>query len=168
MKLCTVRTLLAASALCLGTAAFCADVETDPSWTKAADNKIYAQTLANEVIASNAELLVIGIHATKPGTKDERMIASNLDRIGKMDDDDDKAGAVDGKTVLAPNLKEPNKFEVLIPLHDTAGDIIGAIGLVFKYKAGDNQVKILSKATKIRDGLAAKLAGIDDLFKAAE
>jgi hypothetical protein len=168
MKTNSLRLLIAASALSLGAAAFCADPETDPSWTKAADNKIFAQTLANEVMAGNADLLVIGIHASKPGSKDERMIASNLDRIGKIDDDDDKAGAVDGKTVLAPNLKEPNKFEVLIPMHNTAGDIIGAIGLVFKYKAGDSQVKLLGKATKIRDGLAAKLPTADDLFKPAE
>ena len=168
MKTNPLRFLIAASALSLGAAAFCADPVSDPTWTKAADNKIYAQTLANEVMAANPELLVIGIHATKPGTKDEKMIASNLDRIGKMDDDDDKAGAVDGKTVLAPNLKEPQKFEVLIPMHNTGGDIIGAIGLVFKYQKGDSQVKLLGKATKIRDGLARKLPSADDLFKPAE
>src|SRR6202011_2124119 len=56
---------------------------------KAADNAIYAQTLANEVMASHPELVVIGLHALKPGSKEETMIASNLDRIGKKDDEDD-------------------------------------------------------------------------------
>jgi hypothetical protein len=116
-------------------------------------------------MASNPELLVVGIHCDRPGTQDERMIASNLDRINKVDDDDDKAGAVDGKTVLAPNLSDPTKFEVLIPMLDASGNRIGAIGLVFKYKQGDNQVEILKKATEIRDGIAQKVSSAGDLFK---
>src|ERR1700730_2931134 len=78
---------------------------------KAADNAIYAQPLANEVMASHPELVVVGLHALKPGNKDETMIASNLDRIGKNDDEDDLAVAHERKTILAPNMKDPTKFE---------------------------------------------------------
>src|SRR5260370_30624314 len=79
---------------------------------KAADNAIYAQTLANEVMASHPELVVIGLHALKPGNKEETMIASNLDRIGKKDDEDDLPVSHRRKTNLAPNIKDPTKVEM--------------------------------------------------------
>src|SRR5262249_45240978 len=95
-------------------------------WTKAADNAIYAQTLVNEVMASHPELVVVGMHARAPGKKQETMIASNLDRIGKEDDEDDLAVAHERKTILAPNLKDPGKFEVAVPLQDASGKVIGS------------------------------------------
>jgi hypothetical protein len=161
LKIILLSAFLTGSQFCFG-----ADEPSDPSWKKAADNKIFAQTLADGALKSHSDVLVVGIHSNLPGTKDERMIACTLDRVGKVDDDDDKAGAVDGKTVLAPNQTEPEKFEILMPLKDRAGDRIGAVAFVFKYKKGDDEVKLLSKATKIRDGFAAKLNSGEDLFKA--
>lgn len=145
--------------------ALAADEPTDPSWRKAADNHIFAQQLVNDELRRSSDLLVIGIHADLPGTKDERMIACNLGRVGKVDDDDDKAGAIDGKTVLAPNPEDPGRFEILIPLHDKAGDRIGAIGLVFKYHAGESLVHLLKRAIEVRDGFARRLNSADDLFR---
>ena len=132
---------------------------------KAADNKIFAQTIVNDVMAAHSELVVIGLHTIAPGAKDETMIATNLDRIGKKDDDDDIAVATERKTICAPNLKDPTRFEVQVPMMDKAGDVIGAIGLVFKYKAGDDEVALHKKALKIRAEIAARLASKDDLFK---
>src|SRR5882724_12989314 len=104
------------------TPAFAAETNPDmANWTKAADNKVYAQQLVNQTMAAHPELLVIGMHATKPGATEQRMIASNLDRIGKHDDDDDIGVATEHKTICAPNLKETFKFEVLMPLKDATG-----------------------------------------------
>ena len=139
------------------------------AWKKAADNKIYAQKLVNELMAANSDLLVIGLHATQPGASEQTMIASNLDRVGKKDDDDDKAVSVEHKMILAPNMKEPNKFEVQVWLKDASGkQLTAAAGFVFKYKAGDDEVKFLIKALKLRDELAAKTPRFEDLFKPTE
>ena len=136
------------------------------TWRKAADNKIYAQKLVNETMAAHPELLVLGLHATAPGQSDQRMIASNLDRIGKKDDDDDVGVATEHKTICAPNLKETFKFEVLMPMKDARGEVLNAaIGFVFKYKAGDDEVKMHARAVAIRDELAAKLPSFDALFR---
>src|SRR3977135_4496104 len=67
---------------------------------KAANNAIYAQSLVNDQMTRHPELLVIGMHASKPGVKASTMIASNLDRIGKADDEDDLAVAHQGKANL--------------------------------------------------------------------
>lgn len=139
------------------------------TWRKAADNRIYAQELVNETMAAHPELLVIGMHATKPGAKEQRMVASNLDRIGKQDDDDDIGVATEHKTICAPNLKETFKFEVLMPMKDASGQVLNAaIGFVFKYKAGDDEVKMHAKAVAIRDALAAHIPNIDALFAPVE
>ena len=138
------------------------------TWTKAADNKIYAQRLVNEVMAAHPELLVVGFHAIAPGTKEQKMIATNLDRVGKKDDDDDIAVFAERKTILVPNAKEPNKFEVQIPMKDAAGNIIGAYGFVYRYSAGDDEVAMLGKATALRNALAKKIPNHAALFAPAK
>lgn len=139
----------------------------DPALGKAADNHILAQTVVNSVMARHPELVVVGLHATAPGAAHETMIASNLDRIGKLDDDDDIAVATEHKTILAPNVKEPNKFEVQVPLLDAAGRFIGAAGLVFRYQAGDDQLVLHREALAIRDEMAAQFRDAAALFAPA-
>lgn len=166
MKIYPRLVILSSLLLGLSLPAFAAETVSEPTWGKAADNKIYAQQLVNELMAKYPELVVVGLHATVPGAKTETMIATNLDRVGKQDDDDDIAVAQEHKTVLAPNMKDPHKFEVQVPLKDTAGNFIGgAAGFVFKYNAGDDEVKLHIKALAIRDELARKTPDLAALLK---
>jgi hypothetical protein len=134
---------------------------------KAADNAIFAQTLVNEQMSKHPELLVLGMHAPEPGAKESHMIASNLDRIGKEDDEDDLAVAKERKTILAPNMKEPDKFEVAVPLKDSSGKVIGSLSTVFKYAPGDDELKMHQAALAIRDEVARKIPNVAALFKPA-
>jgi len=138
-----------------------------PPLGRAADNKIFAQALVNELMAKNPDLLVVGFHAIAPGATEQKMIASNLDRIGKDDDEDDKAVVTEGKTICCPNAKEPNKFEVQVPMKDAAGRIIGAYGFVFQYRAGADEVELHRKAVVLRDGLAKRIPNLAALFAPA-
>ncbi len=133
-------------------------------WGTAAGNRIYGQQLVNELMARHPELVVVGLHAVPPGAKDEIMFATNLDRVGKKDDDDDLGVANEHKIVMAPNMTDPHKFEVQVPLLDAAGHFIGATGLVFRYQAGDDLVALLAKALAIRGELAAKTPDLAALF----
>ena len=131
---------------------------------KAADNRIYAQQLVNGLMAAHPELLVVGFHCVPPGEKEQVMIATNLDRIGKADDEDDVAVFKERKIILVPNAKESNKFEVQINMIDAAGRIIGAYGLVFRYQAGDDEVELLRQAKAIRRDLGQKIPSLEALF----
>ena len=163
MKTSTYLAMLTALAL---SAAAGAESAPDPSWRKAADNKIVAQQLVNALMAKYPELVVVGLHATVPGAKTETMIATNLDRVGKVDDDDDIAVTNEHKTILAPNLKDPNKFEVQVPLKDMAGHYLGAsAGFVFKYRAGDDELQLHAKALAIRDELARQTPSLAALLQ---
>ena len=159
--------LLAAATAAVLSCATAAYALADPALGKAADNAIYAQTLVNEQMAKHPELLVLGMHAPKPGAKDSHMIAANLDCIGKADDEDDLAVAQERKTILAPNVKEPTKFEVAVPLKDASGKVIGSLSTVFKYAAGDDEVKMHTAALAIRDEMAKKIPNVAALFKPA-
>ena len=159
--------LLAAATAAVLSCASAAYALADPALGKATDNAIYAQTLVNEQMAKHPELLVLGMHAPKPGAKDSHMIAANLDRIGKADDEDDLAVAQERKTILAPNMKEPTKFEVAVPLKDASGKVIGSLSTVFKYAAGDDEVKMHTAALAIRDEMAKKIPNVAALFKPA-
>lgn len=152
-------------AACLHVAASAAD---DPGkWGKAADNHILAQQLVNEMMAQNKDLVVVGLHVTPPGTDVQRMVASNLDRIGKEDDDDDIAVFKERKTILCPNAKDPHKFEVQVPLMDVTGKVIGTCGFVFKYQAGDDEVALHRRALELQAWVKAWTPSLEALLKPA-
>jgi len=67
----------------------------DQALGKAADNAhLRAKRSSMRPLQKHPELVVIGLHAVKPGSKKSTMVAANLDRIGKQDDEDDLAVCV--------------------------------------------------------------------------
>jgi hypothetical protein len=50
-------------------------------------------------------------------------------------------------------------------LRDAAGKPIGALALVFPYKAGDDPSQFKKRAEKIRDELAARIPGTAELME---
>ena len=49
---------------------------------------------------------------------------------------------------------------------DSQGRIVGSTGLVFKYKAGDDELELHRKALEIRAEFAKRIEDKDSLFKA--
>ena len=126
----------------------------EPPYRDAADNKIRGQMLLNNVVAHHPELFVIGFHARLPGAANSTVFASNLNRVGKKDDDDDVAAAKEAKTICGPRLDNPQKYEVEMPLRDRAGRVIGALSLIFPFHPGQDEVPLFAASTRIRDDLA--------------
>ena len=150
------------SALILGLSALTLNAQ--PELGKAADNKIYAQTLVNELAGQHHELLIIGLHAIAPGAKEPSMIASTLDRIGKKDGDDDISVGTGRKIIVTFYPTEPDKFAVQLPMKDAAGQVIGMALFVIKSQAGEDDAAIYLKTRGFRDGLAKKIPNLAALF----
>lgn len=131
--------------------------EMDPTFTKAAP---FAQKLVDEALAKHPEVLLLAIHAGAPKYD---IIASNFGRIGKLGDEDDLRCIRTGKDNLEVN-SEGIHFEDQIPLRDQSGKIIGAIGVVFRYKAGDSKLALQKVAQEIRDEMKAQLPNANRLF----
>ena len=115
--------------------------------------KSYAQELVDRTAAANQGLLVIAMHVSTEGAGGYPIIASNIGRIGKPADEDDLRVVETGKTNLEV-AHGGTRFEVEMPLTDSAGARIGALGLVFRYRAGQSKTALEKKAIGIRDALA--------------
>jgi hypothetical protein len=159
-----VPTLLAVLALLTLPLGRVSRAEEKPNYRAAADNKIFAQTLVNDLMAQYPDLVTAGIHAVPPGGSAQMIVASTLNVIGKKSDPEDVDVGAKGCTQLVPNVKL-GKFGVMLPLRDRSGKDIGALALAFKYHDGDDQVALFAEATAIRNKLAPQIARLADLFE---
>jgi hypothetical protein len=140
-------------------------VRAEERYGRAADNRIYAQSLVNEILAHDRDLLWAGMHGVAPGSEEHTIIASTLDVIGKKDEDSDVLVATEGRSALVPNLKQ-SKLGVMLPLRDASGRRIGALALAFKYPSPDaSEARLFLKATAIRDRVAKRIQAFSDLFR---
>lgn len=133
--------------------------ELDPTYTKAAP---YAQKLLDEALAKHPEIILIAIHATPPGHKN-LIVASNFGRIGKIGDEDDMQCIRTGKSNLEISEKGDH-FEDELVLQDSSGKTIGALGVVFNYKQGDDKAALEKIAIRTRDEMKAKIPSEARLF----
>ena len=131
--------------------------EMDATYTKAAP---FAQKLVDEALAKHPEIILIAIHATPPGHKN-LIVASNFGRIGKIGDEDDMRCIHTGKSNLEVNGPH---FEDELILQDASGKTIGALGVVFNYKDGDDKEALEKIADQTRDEMKAKLPSAKALF----
>jgi len=127
---------------------------------------IYAQKLLNDTLARHKEVVIMAMHVTPPDQSDNVIIASNIGRIGKKADEDDMRVINTGLSNLEVN-RAGNHFEDELPLLDKQGNRIGAVGIVFNYKPGDDQKELAKTAEKIRDEMRQKISSKAKLFEAA-
>lgn len=132
-----------------------------------ASKTIYAQKLLDETLAKHKDIVVMAMHVTPPRQSENVIIASNIGRIGKKADVDDMRVINTGNSNLEVN-KAGNHFEDELPLLDESGKIIGAVGIVFNYKAGDDKARLAKAAEAIRDEMRMHISGHDKLFEAAD
>jgi iron complex outermembrane receptor protein len=133
--------------------------EMDSTYTKPAP---FAQKLVDEALAKHPEVILIAIHATPPGHKN-LIVASNFGRIGKIGDEDDLRCIRTGRSNLELNSTGKH-FEDELILQDSSGKTIGALGVVFNYKKGDNKEELAKIADQIRDEMKAQLPSESTLF----
>src|SRR6202051_2286370 len=133
--------------------------EMDPTYTRPAP---LAQKLVDEALAKHPEVILIAIHATPPKHKN-LIVASNFGRIGKIGDEDDLRCIRTGKSNLELNSTGKH-FEDELILQDASGQTIGALGVVFNYKPGDDKAELAKIADQVRDEMKAKLPTASALF----
>ena len=151
-----------------------ASVAADKNWTPPAA-KMYAQTLAEEVMAHHPELISATFHGVPPGlSKVYTMFAgSYVDRIGNADDPDDIMVIVTGVTILDPRwhrTQDPiKKYVVQLPLRDASGEDVGLLVLAYHRDndSGKTDRDYLDAAITLRDGLEPRIPTYSALFEPA-
>ena len=141
----------------LGAGALAAQTKT------AAKPDIFAQKLVDEALAKHPEVIIIAMHVTPPGKTQNVIIASNIGRYGKIADEDDTRVIETGKSNLELN-KAGNHFEVEFAMKDQSDKTIGAAGVVFNYKPGDDKAQMEKVANQIRDEWKAQTLNKESLF----
>ena len=129
-----------------------------------APERIYAQELVNETIAAHPDLLVVAMHVTPPGARENVIIASNIGRIGKKADAEDRKVIDTGETLAKVN-RNGDRFEVELVLHDASHRAIGALAIVFPYRPADERQRFEKAAEAIRDYLATRIPDVGSLLQ---
>jgi len=124
----------------------------------------YAQKLVNDTLGKHKEVVIMAFHVTPPNQTENVIIASNIGRIGKKADEDDMRVVDTGASNLEVN-KTGNHFEDELPLLDQNGNRIGAVGIVFNYKAGDDKQKLAKRAELVRDEMKKQIPSKEKLFE---
>jgi hypothetical protein len=144
------------------------------NWTPPA-MKIYAQKLADEIMATHPELISVTFHGVPPGqTEVYTMFAGSYpDRIGNADDPDDIDISKKGITILDPRWHRTNdtvkKFVMMLPLRDASGENVGEIVIAYKNPAasGKTEKDFFLASTRLRDDLMKKISSYGALFEPA-
>jgi hypothetical protein len=126
--------------------------------------KIFAQKLVDEALAKHRDVIILAMQVTPPGKADNVIIASNIGGIGKKADDDDTHVIEKGEPNLEVN-KKGDHFEVELVIQDQSGKTIGALGVVFMYKNGDDKAVLQKKAEVLRDEMRKQIPTIEKLFE---
>ena len=145
------------------------------NWTPPAQ-KIYAQTLSEQIMANHPELLSITFHGVPPGmSKVYTMFAgSYVDRIGNADDPDDVMVIELGITIVDPRWHRTKdavrKFVMMMPLRDAAGENIGLLVAAYKNPAdsGKGEREYFVQGLQLRDDLQKQIPSYAALFEPAK
>jgi len=172
--------ILVLAALCLATLraadpAPAAPEKPQKNWTPPA-TKIYAQTLAEKIMAEHPELISITFHGVPPGMKEvyTMFAGSYLDRIGNPDDPDDVDVIVKGITTVDPRwhrMHDPiPKFVMMMPLRDIHGENCGLLVAAYRLSSnpGKGEKEYFLAGTALRDDLEKSIPSYEALFKPAD
>ena len=122
----------------------------------------FAQKLVEETMAKHKDIVILVFHVTNDDGSDYPIIASTIGRYGKKADEDDLGVIKTGKPVLEVNATG-NHFEVEMQLRDTSKKVLGAVAVVYDYKAGDNKEDFHKKAEKVRAEMEKQITSLKKL-----
>jgi len=131
-----------------------------------APSHTYAQRLVDEFLERYPQIEILAIHATPPESDYNIIAGSNIGRLGKKADNDDMRCVFTGKPNLEVN-STGKRFESEMQLHDRTGNVIGAVGVVFAYRKGDDKEALHASAEKIKAELEKKIPDSAALFRPA-
>jgi len=132
--------------------------------TKTHSGKTFAQKLVEETLAKHSEADEVGISAnTRRGCIG--IASTDKSDIGGKCEKEDSEPILTGKPVVE---KEKDGFDVSLPLHDSAGKIIGAVGIGFKLAPSQTEASVTMQAQKIAAEMGAQIPSKAKLFERSE
>jgi hypothetical protein len=132
--------------------------------TKTHTGKSFAQKLVEATQAKHSESDEISISAiTSRGCIG--IASTDKSDIGGKCEKEDSEPMRTGKPVVE---KEKDGFDVSLPLHDSTGEIIGAVGVGFKPAPGQTEASVTELARKIAAEMEAQIPSKAKLLEGSE
>ena len=131
-----------------------------------APSNTYAQKLVDEFLDRYPDIQIMAIHATAQDSDYNVIVGSNIGRLGKKADNDDMRCVFTGKPNLEIN-STGKRFESEMQLHDRAGNVIGAVGVVYAYHKDADKQALHARAEVVRKELEKKIPDAASLFRPA-
>lgn len=126
--------------------------------------KLFAQKLVENTHVKHPETDEVGISAmTSRGCVG--IASTDKSDIGEKCEKDDAEPMRTGQRFVE---KEKDGFDVSLPLHDSAGKIIGTAGIGFKLGVGQTEASVTRQAQKILSEMEAQIHSKSDLLKAVQ
>lgn len=134
------------------------------SQAKTHTGKSFAQKLVEATQAKHPEVDEVGISTdTRRGCYG--IASTDKSDIGEKCEKDDSEPMRTGKPFVE---KEKDGFDVSLPLHDSTGKIIGAVGFGFKVAPGQTEASVTEQAQKIAAEMEAQIPSKAKLFERSE
>jgi hypothetical protein len=127
----------------------------------AASQKIFAQTLVEQVLRGHSEIESLEIAADSP-TGCKTIAATDPKEIGERCDDDESQPLKTGEPFVE---QEGDGFDLTLPLHDRDKKIIAVVGVDFKAASGLTRDSVLKKARQIAAEIELQVPSKDKLFE---
>jgi hypothetical protein len=120
---------------------------------RASKHKIFAQRLVEEAIFKRPEVTEVEL-AVRSSKQCSTIADSELKGVGEKCDNDELEAMRTGEPFVE---KESDGFDVTMPLHDSAGKIIGTVGMDFKAEPGQQRSSVVERAKRITQEIEARI-----------
>ncbi|RSU65279.1 hypothetical protein BRX36_10855 [Sphingomonas sp. S-NIH.Pt1_0416] len=117
----------------------------------------HAQALADGIVKRNPDMLDVILHVSPTPEAKNIVIAAHLTKANGEASGDDNLGVAATGAPLVEVQKDGVRLGILVQLRDARHRPIGAIGLMYPYKPGDNVEAAVRRSFAIRDELAARI-----------
>jgi hypothetical protein len=116
-----------------------------------------AQALADDVVRRNPDMLDVILHVSPTPDARNIVIAAHLTKANGEASGDDDLGVAKTGAPLVEVQKDGVRLGILLQLRDAHHQPIGAIGLMYPYKPGEDVEAVVRRSFAIRDSLALRI-----------
>ena len=128
--------------------------------------KILAQSVVEKIKAAHPEITGLEVAAARSEKEGCKTIAATeAGEVGQKCDQDELAAM---KTNAPFVEQEEKEFDATLPLHDSAGKVIGTAGMDFKVEPGQTKETVTRQAQRIVAELEKRFTSKEQLFQPAK
>ena len=118
----------------------------------------HAQALVDGVVAKNPDMLDVILHVSPTPDAANIVVAAHLRHANGEPSGADDLGVMQTGAPLVEVQKDGVRLGILVQLRDAGHRTIGAVGLMYPYKPGDDVEAQVRRSFAIRDALARHIA----------